>query len=92
MLPYVELLKNEYRKMGYIKSEVERIEYVSIDDCYCLMKAYLKMEFELTEIKNIRATFLLKLENNKWKNIVQIDHEDLFNRVKSAINDMRSGG
>jgi hypothetical protein len=81
MYPIVYKMTERYKSNGYKESIIKNVEYIQLDEYYCLVKIYIDMLFINDKrpqyIRDIKATYIIKNENGNYKVIVQIDHQDL---------------
>jgi ketosteroid isomerase-like protein len=75
-----------FKAAGLMTTEVRRLEEIRLDETHTMVRSYWSMRFEKGSghpiIEEIAATYILRREQEAWRIVFQLDHQDLTKRVQ----------
>jgi len=76
-----------FKALGLVSSTIRKLEETRLDEHYRLVKAYWQMRFEPEGreplVEDIAATYLLHQQADELRIVLQLDHQDLLQRVRA---------
>ena len=79
-LKFLPIMAAKYKELGFKEKAVKKIRVIKLNENYLLADVIWKMKFEkngkVLDIDDIRATYILKNEEDGYKIIFQLDHQN----------------
>ena len=84
-LKFIPMMSREYSDMGFKSKKVKKLNINKLDSLYFQVQVDWEMLFERNgktkKIDDIKATYILKKEDDWFKIIMQLDHQNLSDIV-----------
>ena len=85
-LKFLPAMSRKYSELGLGHKEVDELKAIELDKNHLLVyvnwKIFIKKEFEEQKAHNIKATYILKRDDDRYSIVLQLDHQILSDLIK----------